>query len=257
MADDDWLLPPFCSSALGTFEEFPAAQFVIGHTLNTSGGIEDPINVPRFQPGFYSQPDGMLTLLKNRFPPEWIGILFRTEALQDIGSYVTEADGIDFGFLLRASHLEFAVFSRDVAVFREHPGSISCGGNFSLKMVWPCQRDAVQTLLESPTTPRATAAVLAPLLQVRISKLIYAVGRRALRIHDYEEAKSAASILRIDFRKRARGSLLRAFAILMQRSALVERIIDVAHRCRTRCASLVRPLADVNSSAVGAQDNGH
>jgi glycosyltransferase involved in cell wall biosynthesis len=239
MADDDWLLPPFCSSALATFEQFPASQFVIGHTVSSSGGVEHTSYMPRFQPGFYSQPDGMLALLKNRFPPEWIGMLFRTEALQDIGPYVTEADGIDFGFLLRASHLEFAVFARDVAVFRSHSGSAS--GQLSLKMIWPSHTDATRAFLESSKIPRTSAAVLEHLLHKRISKLMYGVGRRALRIHDYEQAKSAASILRIHFRKRAQGSLLGVLAVLMRQSALIERMIDAAYRCKIRGASLLAP----------------
>src|SRR5665213_957071 len=200
LADDDWLLPHFFSSAVATCEEFSTSQFVFGRTIFDSAGTAAPSDAARYEPGFYPQPDGMLALLKNGFPP-WIGILFRTEALQEIGPYVTDADGIDFGFLLRASHLEFAVISRDVAVFRSHSGSAS--GQLSLKMIWPSHMDAARTFLESSRIPQASAIVAARQLHEHISNLTYAVCRRALRIHDYEEAKAAASILRVHFRKRA------------------------------------------------------
>lgn len=238
LADDDWLLPSFCSSALTAFEKFPASQFVIGRTLIDFDGTATLSNAARYQPGFYPQPDGMLALLKNSFPP-WIGILFRTQALQDIGPYVTEADGIDFGFLLRASHLEFAAFYRDVAVFRRHSGSSS--ERLRLKMVWPSHMDAARAFLESSRTPQDSAAVLAHLLQRNISNLIRGICTGAMKFHDYEEAKAAASILRIHFRKRVQGSLLGLLAVLMQRSVLIESMIDVAYRCKIRSASLLRP----------------
>jgi glycosyltransferase involved in cell wall biosynthesis len=250
LADDDWLLPSFCSSALAAFEEFPASQFVFGRTVYDSSGTMAATNAALYQPGIYSQPDGMLALLKNGFPP-WIGILFRTEALQDIGMYVTEADGIDFGFLLRASHLEYAVFPRDVAVFRSHPGSAS--GQLSLGAVWPSHMDAARTFLESSRIPQGSATVLASLLHQRISRLIYTACRRALRIHDYEEAKSAASILRTHFRKRAEGLLLGVLAALMRRSVLLERMIDAAYRWKTRGASLL-PQPGASSPVADAPD---
>ena len=239
LADDDWLLPQFCSSALATFKKFPASQFVIGRTVFESAGTKAPSDASRYRPGFYSQPEGMLALLKNRFPP-WIGILFRTEALQDIGPYVTEADGIDFGFLLRASHLEFAAYSRDVAVFRRHPGS-SCQ-RLTLDMVWPSHMDAARTFLESSRTAQASAVVIAPLLQEYISRIIRAACTSALKSHDYEEAKASASLLRTHFRKRAEGSILGVLAVLMRQSILLEGMVDTIYRCKTRCASLVRRL---------------
>jgi glycosyltransferase involved in cell wall biosynthesis len=239
LADDDWLLPSFCSSALATFAAFPAAQFAVGRTVFDSAGASTPSDSARYRPGLYSQPDGMLNLLKNRFPP-WIGILFRTEALREIGAYVTEADGIDWGFLLRASHLEFAAFASDVAVFRRHSGS-SCE-RLPLKMVWPSHMNAASAFLESPRTKNIPHAVLTPVLYRYVSWIVQVACTSALRNHEYDDAEQAASILKNHFRKMAQGSLFTITTALMRRSTLVEYLVDTMFRYKSRGGGLVRRL---------------
>jgi len=223
LADDDWLLPGFCRSALGEFAAYPAAKFVFGRTLLDSEGTLLPSDSARYAPGFYAQPGGMLTLLENRFPP-WIGILFKTEALQEIGAYVTEADGIDFGFLLRASHLPFAVSDYDVAVFRRHSGS-SCQ-HLPLEMVWPSHIDAVRAFLDSPRSSGVAPNVLTPALNKYVSWIVRVACTSALRTHHYEDARAAAAILSEYFGKHNTGLMLTALGELMQRSTLIEGCID-------------------------------
>jgi glycosyltransferase involved in cell wall biosynthesis len=234
LADDDWLLPSFCSSALATFAAFPTAQFAIGRTIFDSAGSSTPSSSARYRPGLYSQPEGMLNLLKNRFPP-WIGILFRTEALGEIGPYVTEADGIDWGFLLRASHLEFAAFASDVAVFRRHSGS-SCE-RLPLKMVWPSHMNAARAFLESPRTQNIQPTVITPLIYEYVSWIVRVACTSALRNHEYEDAEQAASILKRHFRKTAQGSLLTITTALMRRSTVIQHLVDSLFRCKSRAAS--------------------
>ncbi len=179
----------------------------------------------------------MLALLKNRFPP-WIGILFRTEALKEVGQYVTEDDGIDFGFLLRASHLEFAVIDREVAVFRRHAGS-SCE-RLPLKMVWPSHLNAAETFLQSQRIAGVSRARIVPALYEYLSWMVRVACTSALRYHEYEDAKSAALILQTRFHKRVQGSLLGILAGLMKRSTLIERLIDNVSTCRVRIKNLVQ-----------------
>lgn len=103
LADDDVLLPDFYEVAMAGFEQYPQAVMSMCGMIHVNAeGKVWLVHGTDWRPGLYPPPEGMLAMLKVRFPIPWTSFVFRREAL-DVAGPLDESIGpaADFDFEFR------------------------------------------------------------------------------------------------------------------------------------------------------------
>lgn len=136
LSDDDVLLPNFYKTALEGFEQHQDAMFSATGTLimNEDGYVLDN-SILRWKAGYYANPEGLLTMLRN-VPPIWTGVVYRKETIDLVlGEGIPEVFEDQYFNLRIAALFPFVITHDPGAIFLSHNSSFTIQNPFELFMV--------------------------------------------------------------------------------------------------------------------------
>jgi glycosyltransferase involved in cell wall biosynthesis len=193
LSDDDLLLPGFYQAALRELETHPRAGYAATQVLHADEAGRG-LRLPAWQPGLYSPPGGLLSLVEQG-PPIWTGILFRTSVIEEVGGLDPETGmvvDVDFQFRI-AARRPFAVSAVPGAVFFHRSGSIS--GDARLVGTWPGWRRLMENLQRDQAVPTPLKVAAEPLLLRQLAIRLYGIAVRGGRQGNAEDAFKAIDVL--------------------------------------------------------------
>jgi glycosyltransferase involved in cell wall biosynthesis len=140
LADDDLLLPEFYFRALQLLELYPTALCAAGVVLRMDEkGTARPDSTIKYRAGYHDA-QSAIQQMSEYGNPNWVGCLFRREAMDEVGDIDTGLSAIDYDFQLRCACAGGIVISHEPwAVFWMHEGSISGSPDLRrhFKLIWP------------------------------------------------------------------------------------------------------------------------
>lgn len=233
LSDDDVLLPEFYEKALEGFKQYPQAMFSslgIIH-INMAGDVLS-MPVSNWKPGFYQPPQGLAAMLEFGHP-EWTGILFRKEVVEEIGFLDIELGApSDLDFELRiAARFPFVISLSPGAIFSVRLFSRN-GGTYPFDDFWPGLFKIIQRLTNDESLPLEIRRNAEPLLLDRFGGGLLMLGFRYLYQHKIEDAKKLTTLLDQHYQRKLQAMLLYVASFLYKRlgSSLAEILMDTARK---------------------------
>lgn len=213
LPDDDVLLPGFFEKALAGFKQYPEAMMSVLATLHADGeGRITAVPVLAWKEGLYRPPSGLVTMLEKNCPM-MMGILFRQEMLQQVGTFAADTGTFaDLDYELRIAAKRPVVVSREPgAIFVSHGGNLSKTETFA--SVWAFWQKMVAKFEQDESIPPEVRALAREEIRRRYHQANLAFcGLRHVAERQWETADVAAKILRDDYHQPFRAGVLRSLS---------------------------------------------
>ena len=220
LSDDDVLLPDFYAVALDAFSRCPSAYMTAASTVEVGDdGAVRYVPLALWQrEGLYEPPEGAFAMLDNRHPT-WTTILFRREALADVG-YLDLAVGApsDLDYELRvALRFPVAISFRQCGAYVSHAESGSVRETAAVVTGFERMRgnfagdERIDPSVRQRLSSRLTRQLRMKLLEIWVKALVRGDDRAALE---------AATAMRDRYGPRAAGAILVAGWHLCTRAGL-------------------------------------
>jgi GT2 family glycosyltransferase len=212
LADDDILLPDFYATAMAALDQEPTAAFAAMRVVLVDGaGSMLAVDGAGLGPGLYRPPDGLLTLVE-RGHINWVGILFRRTALEQVPALDERtAPSFDLDFELRlAARSPFVVCDQPGALMVHHHGSASVEARLS--DTWPAFLQIIDNATGAEATPAPVRQRLREAMERELAGRLYRIGRAAARQGQVDEADRAAALIAERYGWHRRATLIRLTA---------------------------------------------
>lgn len=212
LSDDDLLLPTFYETALLGFEKYPEAILSVTPTIlvnNQSRMYRVPLAA--WKPGLYRPPEGLRAMLKC-MPAQWTGMLFRREAIEEVGTLDEEVgDASDLDFELRAAaRFPVVVSAQPGAVFTFRPSPLAELLRFQAS--WRGWEKMIRNLAEDERIPADARIHAEQALREGPKRELLWSGLAAILRKDWAYIDKAAEVLCNHYNSRGRALLLRSIA---------------------------------------------
>jgi glycosyltransferase involved in cell wall biosynthesis len=234
LGDDDVLLPHLYERAMEGFRQYPRAAFSALATVLVHP--RDRVAVVRggWQPGLYEPPEGLQKMLE-LLPPQWTGVVFRRELLDQVGVLDPEVgNALDNDYLYRvAAHFPIAISVEPGALFMVHAGSATVQSH--LPEIWPGWLKMIRNLTEDDKIPLEVRDLAARVLTQWIKGILFmSSGVRAVMANRCEEARSSAEILAKEFQEEKKAARLRLLASAQLAFPPMGKLMSLALACRRK-----------------------
>jgi glycosyltransferase involved in cell wall biosynthesis len=187
LADDDLLLPEFYSRALQLLELYPTALCAAGVVLRMDEkGTARPDSTIKYRAGYHDAQSAIQQMCKYG-NPNWVGCLFRREAMAEVGDIDTRLSAIDYDFQLRCACAGGMVISHEPwAVFWMHEGSISGSSDLRrhFKLIWPSHFVTQEKIRRSFNLSADVKGNVCSTIQRRLTWDLWVLAVRAQNGHD-------------------------------------------------------------------------
>jgi glycosyltransferase involved in cell wall biosynthesis len=211
LSDDDILLPEFYETAMEGFEKFPDAVFSAGSTIcmTDKGKIIRSSLLPWQRDGYYTPPEGLFEMIEKGHPI-WTSVLFRKEAVKDVGPVMDEGvTGTDRYFLFRiAVRFPFVISKKACAIWVSHPLSFCTLS--TLNHVWPGWLKMISNLTENERIPLDVRIRAEQMLTERLKQILFRCGFKSVKQKNFEDAYKVVDILCNHFHLKIRAISLYA-----------------------------------------------
>jgi len=212
LADDDILLPEFYATAMAALEAEPLAVFAAMRVVNVdNAGRLLAVDGAGWPPGTYRPPAGLLAMV-DRGHINWVGILFRREALESVSALDPEtAPSFDLDFELRlTAQCPFVVCDQPGALLVHHPDSTS--GATRLSDTWPAFLKIIHNATGAVTIPSAVRKQAQIGMERRLAGRLYWLGGVAASQGRVGDADTAAALIVERYRWHRQAVVIRVAA---------------------------------------------
>lgn len=231
LSDDDYLLPNFYRRAIEALNRHPQAMFWAGMSLHVDEqGIIWDARVRRWsREGVFKPPEGFMAMTGG-MAPAWTSILFRKEAIDQIGLIDIEVGGpSDLDYCLQlAAHHPYILEKYPAAVFMINSQSFSATQPMSA--FWPGWKRMIGKFSDAPGLTPEFKKDAQYALQRDARKMLFRRGAHALAAGRLDFARDAAKALEADCDEKTRSLLLRALAAGCSQSTTFQQIYTTAYR---------------------------
>lgn len=199
LADDDLLAPDFYKIALSSLNQFSAAQFFMGSTIDVKedGKIISANALHWEEMKLYQPPIGLFNLVNNYF--NWAGSLFRRNVLEHV-KLDLKVKPVDQDFVLRLSaQFPFIVSHQPCALFIHHEKSYSsvCG----FKLIWPSWLKIIQNIEAIDSLSLESKRDAKNLMTAKMQKSLFRIAVSLLSKKQFGQAEETVQILLKEFPK--------------------------------------------------------
>ena len=212
LADDDCLLPGFYATAVAALEAVPSAVFAATQVVLVDGGGRMlAVDGASWRPGTYRPPEG-LTAMVDRGHINWIGILFRREALQAVPALDPETGpSFDLDLELRlAARCPYVVCDRPGALMVHHQDSATVAARLS--DTWPAFLRIIDNATSAVEIPAVVRERVRTTMEQQLAGRLYRIGRAAARQGRVSDTNTAAALIEERYGWRRRAAMLRGAA---------------------------------------------
>lgn len=225
LSDDDYLLPQFYSKAINDLENQKNAIFWAGMSLHVNAdNIICYTRFPQFvKEGIHPPPEGFFSLTNSLAPP-WTSILFRKNAIDQLGLLNISLLGpCDLEYCLRlAAHHPYIIKKHPSAVFMLN--NLSYSSTEPLSSFWPGWKKMIHIFKNDTTLERDTRDKLSMTLQKDAEKMLLRRGANAIKTGRLEFAKAAADALGLECKKTFKAYFLYIIIFFCKNSSIAQRI---------------------------------
>ena len=238
LSDDDVLLPRFFETALQGFTRHPSALLSAASTVEV-----DAAGSVRYQPlalwrreGLYDPPSGAFAMLDNRHPT-WTTILFRREALDQVGYLDLDVGGpSDLDYELRvAARFPIAVAFAPCGAYVSHAAAGSFRETVAVADGFERMRSnvAADERIDAPVR-----RMLARRLERQLRMKLLEIWGKSLVRGDDADAVAAATAMRARYGPKIGGMLLQWGARVCARVPAARAALRAFERARLRRRAL-------------------
>ncbi|HEX6511971.1 MAG TPA: glycosyltransferase family 2 protein [Chloroflexota bacterium] len=196
LSDDDVLLPGCYQTAIEALDAHPEAGFAANRVLlRDERGHALPAN-PRWQPGVYEPPEGLLRMLSHG-QPVWTATVFRTKVFELTGYLDTDIPlALDSDFLFRCgAYWPYVLTDTPGAVFTAHSLDTR-QGMVDFDLLWPANFKMASNIGNDERLPLAVRTEFASRLTGMFKIDLFWSGLKYAYQGRFEEAQKAAAMLR-------------------------------------------------------------
>ncbi len=207
LSDDDVLLPGCYQEAIQGFGRCPGAGFVANRVLLRDEQGRVLPDLPRWRPGIYHPPTGLLEMLGNQ--PVWTGTVFQAGVLEKVGYLDLDVSGaLDADFLFRiAAHFSYVYNDEIGAVYSSRSMALERGVTL-FERVWPSNFKMIQNIVEDERLPLDVRRRFGERLDLIFRKVLFLTALRYLYQRRVAEATAAAAMLKERYPKSTEAALL-------------------------------------------------
>lgn len=235
LSDDDYLLPGFYRASAASLAESPEAIFWAGLTLRLTGeGDFFDARLDKWErDGLFFPPDGVMRLLRGDAPC-WVGTLFRSTAIEEIGLLDEQVGGaIDLDYMLRlAARHPYIVSKMPAAIYTMNKEAAS--ETSPLSAFWPGWLKMIDNIEAIESLPADTRHGIVLVLHADARRMLFRRGASALAKGSYEFARQSALALQKQYHALAKSLLLRSIAMICEHVPLTQRIYTACYRALER-----------------------
>lgn len=237
LCDDDILLPDFFRRALESFNTYPDAMLSAGSTFFTN--TKDILNVLTWKrEGYYPAPEALLAMLKT-YHPMLQAILFRKEAIDEVGVFDEEVGGpADTDYVYRIMvHCPIIVSNRLYSVFVRYASSASHNPDYTY--IWPGWLKMIDNIGNDETLPPETLAYVQAVLKTQLQQMLFAWSLNYVVNGNLDSTYKCAEILDKYFNLKTKAGALLILAKIKEKSTPSFKLFMVLYKI----LSAVNPIA--------------
>ncbi len=234
LSDDDIILPDFFETAFRGFNKHPEAMLSACATIHsTLEGEILGVPISTWEDGLYMPPKGALQMLEKSHP-EWTGIVFRKEVIDNIGYLDREIGraGDLYYELCVAWHFPIYVTKKVGAVFIRHPETYSAQANIG--ETYTSFNKIISKIKTNESIDPVTRDKSIRYFKNRLEKVAFYGGIKSILENDHIETARSINLLCGDSNISMRGSLLKMALNLCLFMPFIRKILIFVNNLRKR-----------------------